>query len=56
MQLRGCQYGYDGAGGRREHWSSWGALISDQGSGVVERLLAVGSDGFLDGELKLFAS
>ena len=56
VQLRGCQYGCNGAGGGREFWSSWGALILDQGSGSVERLLAVGSDGFPDGELKLFAS
>ena len=56
MWLRGCRYGHDGAGGGHDCRSSRGALISDQGSGAVERLLAIGGNSFPDGKLKLFTS
>ena len=56
MWLRGCRYGHDGAGGGCDCRSSRGALISDQGLGAVERLLAIGGNSFPDGKLKLFTS
>ena len=52
----GGRKGQGGAGGRRECRSRERPLISDQSSGALERLLAVGGDSLLNKELELFAS